>query len=505
MNKKNFDSDFCGSLPLHQINLIQPYGYLLVLGREDLRIIQASENVNELFGLNANQFVGTFFRDYIRKEEADSLYSTFQTGITEKVPLSLTLKTEGGTARFIAIAHVKSEYLILEIEKAGEENSFLDVFQELKYVMAEINRSETVSEASAVVVHQLKKLSGFDKILMYRFDDDWNGTVIAEVKEDEMDPYLGLKFPASDIPRQARQLYLKNPYRLIPSGDYTPVRLYPIINPVSHTFIDLSDCNLRAVAGVHLEYMRNMKISASMSIRIIRNDKLWGLISCHHRKPKYLNYEMCSVFELLSSVISSKISSIENREYFQFINSLQEKKARLISNTYSCLDLHNGLLMQDINVADLFNAGGAAMVYKGRMICIGSVPGEEDLNNLIYWLQSKEGDRIYSTRNLAGEYEQAANFKENASGIISIPIDAGNGDYLIVFRPEVIKTVNWGGNPEEAINFEADKQKYHPRNSFASWQEIVMQSSLSWRAEELELAESLRSFIFEFTTKYLKN
>ncbi len=505
MNKKNFDSDFCGSLPLHQINMIQAYGYLLVLEREDLKIIQASENVNEIFGLGVQQLVRTSFRDYITKEEADSLYLKFQTGIVEKVPLSLTIKTEGYAGRFIAVAHVKNEYLILEIEKAGQENSFLDVFQELKYVMAEINRSESVSEASSVVVYQLKKLSGFDRILMYRFDDDWNGTVIAEVKEEGMDPYLGLKFPASDIPKQARALYLKNPYRLIPSGDYTPVRLYPVINPVSQAFIDLSDCNLRAVAGVHLEYMRNMKISASMSIRVIRNDKLWGLISCHHRSPKYLNYETCSVFELLSSVISNKISSIEHKEFFQYINSLQEKKSRLIANTYSCLNLRGGLLEQDINIADLFNAGGAALIYKGKTTCIGNVPDEEDLKNLIYWLQSKGDEKVYSSRNLPGEYEQAANYKETASGIISIPIDSVNGEYLVVFRPEVITTVTWGGNPEEAIRFEADKQKYHPRNSFSAWQEIVSQTSLPWREEELEVAESLRSFIFEFTTKYLKN
>lgn len=505
MNKKNFDSDFCGSLPLHQINMIQSYGYLLVLEREDLKIIQASENANEIFGLAVQQLVRTSFRDYITKEEADNLYFKFQTDIIEKVPLPLTIKTEGYTGRFVAIAHVKNGYLILEIEKAGEENSFLNVFQELKYVMAEINRSESASQASSVVVHQLKKLSGFDRILMYKFDEDWNGTVIAEVKEDDMDAYLGLKFPASDVPRQARNLYLKNPYRLIPSRDYTPVKLYPVINPVSQAFIDLSDCNLRAVAGVHLEYMKNMKISASMSIRVIRNDKLWGLISCHHRSPKYLSYEVCSVFELLSSVISNKIASIENKEFFQYTSALQEKKSRLIGNTYSYLNLSEGLLNQDINVADLFNAKGAVLTFKGTTSRIGDVPDEEDLKNLIYWLQSKGDEEVYSSRNLPGEYEQAASYQEKVSGILSIPIDAEKGEYLIVFRPEVITTVTWGGNPEEAIRFEADRQKYHPRNSFSAWQEIVSQTSLPWTEQELEVAESLRSFIFEFTTKHLKN
>lgn len=503
MIKKNYDSDFCGSLPLHQINLIQPYGYLFVANKSDLRIIQASENVNDLLGEPVDQVVGKSLEQFIRQEEADLLKGRFGSGIDEKVPLTINLTRNDAARRYIALVHVKSDYVVLEVEEAGDESTFLDVFQELKYVMAEINRAETVAAASKVVVEQLKKLSGFDKILMYQFDEQWNGTVIAEVKEDGMEEYLGHKFPASDIPKQARKLYLKNSYRLIPSREYTPVKLYPVINPVSNTFIDLSDCNLRAVAAVHLEYMKNMKIRASMSVRVIRDDKLWGLISCHHKEPMYLNYEMCSVFELLSSVISNKISSLESGEEYQFVNSLQEKKTQIIENVYSEKDLVAGMLKQDLKITDLFSAGGAAVSYRGSIETTGEVPDNEELKNLIYWLQSKPEDKVYHTSNLSSEYDFGSAFSKQASGMISIPVNADRGEYIMMFRPEVVTTVKWGGNPDEAINFESNGVKYHPRSSFGSWQEVVKQTAEAWKEEEVEVAENLRSFIFEYSAKTL--
>lgn len=503
MSKRNYDSEFCGSLPLHQINLIQSYGYLLVLDSKDLSILQVSENISDVFHEPVESLIGKPIKTYIDTDEINNLNNRFRHGITEKIPFSFTVRTGGEANNYVSLIHAKENYLIIEVEKAGQENSFLDVFQELKYIMAEINQTQSVKEASEVIVRQLKKLSGFDKVLMYQFDEDWNGTVIAEEKDEGMDSYMGLKFPASDIPRQARNLYLKNPYRLIPDRDYVPVRLYPVVNPASQTFIDLSDCNLRAVAGVHLEYMKNMGISASMSIRVIRNERLWGIISCHHRSPMYLNYEICSVFELLSSVISNRISSIENKEAFDFTSGLQERKTRLVEHVYAEKDVISGLFDHETKVSDLLNAGGAAAVYNGKIKTVGQVPGEDEVKNLIYWLQSKGDDQIYHTSSLPLEYDPAASFDKEGSGIVSIPIDSEKGNYIVLFRPEVVSTVNWGGNPDEAIRFEPNGKKYHPRNSFNRWQEIVKQTSESWKPEELEIAESMRSFIFEFTTKSL--
>ena len=500
MNYKNYDSEFCGSLPLHQINLIQPYGYLLVLEKDTLKVVQASENVSAIFGLPVEETIGSAISTYLQEDEVKSLSDRFQTGIRDKIPLSMTFDLK----EYIALVHSKGDYLIVELEQAGQKSSFLQVQQQLKFVMAEINLAQSVKEASEIMVRALKKIAGFDRVLMYQFDKNWNGSVIAEVREEGMEPYIGLKFPASDIPRQARALYLKNPYRLIPNREYTPVRLYPVINPLTNSFIDLSDCNLRSVAAVHLEYMQNMGIKASMSIRVIKDDKLWGLISCHHQEPQYLPYETCSLFELLSEVISSKITSITNREEFQERSMLQNQRTLLVDQVYSTADLFQGLLNNSATVAGLFNSGGAVLSFKGRTQSVGEVPEDEEIVNIRYWLQDKKDDNVFAENSLASAFEPARAYVQQGSGLLSIPINRQRGDFLMLFRPEVVKKVNWGGNPEQAINFEDDGKKYHPRNSFKQWQETLKQHSEPWSKEELEIAEGLRSFIFEYSSKHLE-
>ena len=505
MSKVNYDSDFCGSLPLHHINLIQPYGYLMVLDKKDFTLIQASENIDEVLGHTVQNALGTSLSDYIKVEQAEVLRQKFSLALRDKIPLSFTFNINDLPEEFNALVHSKQDYLIVELEKAQVKNSFIDIFQELKFVMAEINLADTIEEVSNIALSALKKFAGFDRVLMYRFDEAWNGTVIAELLEKEADPYLGLKFPASDIPKQARALYQKNPYRLIPSRDYSPVRLFPVINPATHSFIDLSDCNLRSVAAVHLEYMKNMDIQASMSIRVLRNDKLWGLISCHNRQPKYLNYEMCSIFELLSQIISSRINSIESKqEYLQKSNSL-DKRAGILDRIYAKGVLPEGIEASADQLLDLFSANGVSIAFDGRIFSFGKCPEIDDIQELVFWLETKNVDTVISEDNLVSSFESALAYVGIASGLLVIPIGSKLGNFIMLFRPEVQSTVNWGGNPDDAIKFETDGKKYHPRNSFKIWNETVKQTSLKWQKEELEIAESLRSSIFEYSTRKAYN
>ncbi|WP_158825791.1 GAF domain-containing protein [Mucilaginibacter lacusdianchii] len=499
-NQKNYDSDFCGSLPLHHVNMIQPHGYLLVLIRDGFSIIQASENVADLLGKPVADVMNTPFSQYISENEISRLQSRFVA--EDKVPLMLTVNNQ----RVLVLVHTKEKYIILELEKAEEnlERSFVDVFQEVKYSMAAIDAASSVQDACNTAIHELKSLSGFDGVMMYRFDDNWNGTVIAEEKEEGLEHYLGLTFPASDVPKQARQLYLKNPYRLIPNRNYAPVRLFPVLNPLTNSFTDLSDCNLRSVAAVHLEYLESMYVVASMSIRVICNDRLWGLIACHHKTPHYLNFEICSMFELLSGVISNKITSIINKEEYDFVNTLQSQRVMLTAQVYAENNITKGLLHDEgTNILNLFKATGAVIFLNGKSATYGDVPSEEYLENLSLWLQGKVIDKVYATNHLADAYDEAFNYTEQASGMLVIPIDSLAGEYIVCFRPEGIHTINWGGNPNQAINFEDDGRNYHPRNSFKLWQETVKHTSLPWHEQELNVAETLRSFIFEFKTRQL--
>jgi light-regulated signal transduction histidine kinase (bacteriophytochrome) len=403
---------------------------------------------------------------------------------------------------------LKKDYYILELEKSSknEERHFTRVFQEIKYSIAVIENANTVKESCEAAINELRKISGFDGVLMYRFDRDWNGTVIAETKDERLEPYLGQTFPASDIPKQARDLYLKNPYRLIPNRDFKPNRLYPVINPLTNAFVDLSDCNLRSVPAVHLEYMKNMGIKASMSIRVIRNDKLWGLISCHNIEPVTVSFELCSIFELLSSVISNKITSILNKEEFERTSQLQEIKSAIIDRVYTESDIIKGLTGQEhLNILNLFGATGAAIMLDGRSETIGDVPDTDAIENLGLWLEGKCVNSVFSSGNLSDQYEDAREYAGLGSGLLVVPIDGNKGEYVICFRPEIIETINWGGNPNEALTFEPDGKNYHPRNSFKLWQQQVRNTSSPWLHDELEIAENLRSFLFEFRIRQIYN
>lgn len=502
-DKKNYDSDFCGSLPLHHINSIQDYGYLLIVDKK-LNIIQLSENVVQLTGKRLEELINSPLADFIRHEDLLKIEGLLQKGIAKRIPLYLQFNEQEGANLFLALLHVGADYIIIELEKQEEaqNRSFADVFQEIKYISAAIDQAESVQEVCTIAIHELRKLSGFDGILMYQFDSDWNGTVIAEEKDDRLDRYLGQTFPASDVPKQARQMYLKNPYRLISNRDYEPIRLYPVINPVTNAFIDLSDCNLRGVAKVHLEYMKNMNVKASMSIRVIYNETLWGLISCHHLEPKYLSYELCSIFEWLSEVISTKISLIINKQDYKNVKQIHEKRVALADFVYAHDDIATGLLKDDtVDLLRLFDASGVLVRVNGRLETKGNVPDKTDLYNLMQWLESKNLDNVYSTSALSALYEDAAEYPAIASGVLFIPINKTTGDFLVCFRPEAIQSIDWGGDPNQAINFTADGKKYHPRTSFELWKQTVEQQALPWTKNELEVAESLRSFLFEFTIK----
>jgi len=420
-NSKNYDSAFCGSLPLHQINLIQPHGYLIVLDRQ-FKIIQVSENCERVTGKTAAELVNTPFADYISAAQFDMLRENSKTAI-RKIPLRLSFLAGQGTVETVALVNTKDNLLLIELEIISTEqpsfSAFTDVYQQLKFAMAAIAAGETTTAVCEAALTELKKISGFDKIMIYQFDKDWNGTVIAEKMEPGMDSYLGLVFPASDIPKQARQLYINNPYRLIPDVSYSPAKLYPLINPLTNGFLDLSDIGIRAVPSVHLEYMRNMGISASMSTRILNPDNtLWGLISCHHLQPKFLNYEVCTIFELMSTIISARIAALKSREEYNFYSGLQQVQAQLLKDVYAENDLISGLTNNETNLLQMVNADSVAIVYNKRFETLGQAPGKQQLQELVFWLKSLDISKVYYEESLSDIYEAGKSYADLGSGIL---------------------------------------------------------------------------------------
>lgn len=506
MNQKiNYEAEFCGKVPLNQTNLIQPHGVLLIVDSKDFRIIQLSENAGDILGVDFKGVVSRSLFDFIEPSLAEKVKERFQVRFPGKLPFVFSFST----GDYLGSVQLSDALLIIEIEKEkrsdANSDSFLNIYQELRYAMTTVEASGTTREACIAAVEELKRISGFDKIMIYQFDPEWNGDVIAEVKEQGMDAYLGLKFPASDIPKQARELYKKTPYRLIPNVDYTPVRLYPVINPSTNAFTDLSFINLRSVAGVHLEYLKNMGVVASMSTRILVDGQLWGLIACHHRVPKYLSFEMCSVFELLSGVISAKISAVQKQDVFTYRSNMQNLYAGLLEDIYREENLNGSFESKKDELLRLLSADGIAFVTNHQIFSIGQTPDEFDIAELVIWLQSRETNKIYHNPHLVSVFEPSEKYSKIASGILVLPVQPDKGSYVVAFRPEVLQKLSWGGNPNEVMRFEADGKKYHPRNSFDQWQQTVKQTSIPWKPEEIEVAENFRNFVVEYTLNKIYN
>jgi len=504
--RTDYDSEFCGSIPLNFINLIQAYGILLVIDKNDLLIRQISQNFEQVTGLSAQEVLDKPLSDFVDPAyllEIKNKVAAYN--VLDKIPIDFGFKTPQRTIEFSSTVHFKDDYILMEWEQKSNADdgdpSFKRIYQDVRFIMSAIKECDSIQELGDIVTDEIRKLSGFEWVLFYQFDKDWNGRVISENKIEEMDSYLGLQFPASDIPKPARDLYLNNPFRLIPDRDYIPVKLAPVINPITHSFTDLSECNLRSVPKVHIEYMGNMGIKASMSTPIIVDKKLWGLISCHHREPKFLTFELKAAFELLSEIISVQIAAKEREAYLKRKSNIHKINLQLLEQIYEKNDFIEGLLKGDSTILDLLDASGAAICYDDKISTLGQTPSDDQVENLIDWLERYDTEPIFATNALPSLYRNAREIKDKCSGVLKIKLGTGEKDVILCFRGEVIQNVTWGGNPNEAINFDADNKNYHPRNSFEMWKETVEYTSLPWDPLTIEGAKLIRNAVLEKVLK----
>lgn len=497
---QNYDSEFCGSIPLHLVNLIQPHGFLLVLDKEQLRIRQLSENAAQFLDTPLDDLLEQHLSKFLPAAQYEDLLQKLSNQYSQdKLPFTLTFSVQQKEVPFTALIHPEEAYVLLELEenKDASNQSFTGFYQQIRYITSLLKQANTKEEIAQRAAEELKKFSGFDRVLVYQFDPQWNGTVIGQAKEEDMSNFMGLRFPASDVPKQARDLYFKNPYRLIPTRDYKPLRLVPVINPLTQRFTDLSDSNLRSVAGVHLEYLANLNITASMSLPIIIENQLWGLISCHHKTAKNPSYEIRTAMELVTTIISAQLASKEKESAITLQAQLRGLYVGLLEQLYNSTGFEQGLLSGEASIQKLLSLTGVAIVYEGETRTSGRTPGEQELKELVSWLRRNSTERIFVTNTLPRLYPHSKAYKDVASGLIALAINAEQGEYLLGFREEVLQTVNWGGDPNQAIQMEPDGKNYHPRNSFSIYQETVKYTSLPWMTGELEAAEALRSAVLE--------
>lgn len=485
---------------INNLTKIQPHGVVLVLDPNDLTILQASTNAIDEFAIDARDIIGKPLDAVLDPFQVDQ----FKVGLTEEKldfinPVKVWVRKEADDYQvFDAVFHrSKDGFLVLELEPAlTQENiPFLSFYH---LARASINRLESTAELRAfcrVIVREVRKVTGFDRVMLYRFDDDGHGEVVAEEKCDEMEPYLGLHYPESDIPKTARQMFCSNWIRVIPNAAATAADLYPVNNPITQQPTDLTHSILRSAFPCHLEYLHNMGVGASLTISLMKDNQLWGLIACHHRSPKYVPYELRKACEFLGRVIFSEIATREEVADHAHRVQIATLQNNLIDAMSQADYFVEGLTSDQANLLDLVGAGGAAIFFGNQWTLVGRTPAEDELNYLVQWLRKQMEDEIFHTDALPLIYSDAQRFKAVASGLLAIPISKRS--YILWFRPEVIQTVNWGGDPNNAYAVEESEQglKLSPRQSFALWKETVRCKSLSWKAIETKAALELRKAV----------
>ena len=498
MTHQAVDLNDCDREPIHIPGLIQPHGVLLVLQEPDLTIIQVSSNTFKLIGHPAKDLLGKPLLALLAPKQIATIRQCLSEDFEHMNPLDISIKREAKLLRFDGIVHRQKALIVLELEpkNKSQKADFLEFYQRVKGTITKIQKAPTLLEMSDAVVKEVRKVTGFDRVMVYQFDAEGAGRVIAEARADALTPYLGLHYPPSDIPKQAKQLYTLNWLRLIPDSTYQPIALVPAHNPVDDCPTDLSLSVLRSVSPLHLEYLSNMGVGASMSISLIQDQKLWGLIACHNSTSRYVPYSVRTICEFVGQVMSVELANKENHEdldYKMTLKSLQGKLVESLSQSECFLD---GLIQLDSNLLALVSASGAAICAGDQIICVGQTPPETELPALRDWVKTQIQHNQFETRSLTQLYPAAESFKAVASGVLALEISQFHQNYIFWFRPEVLQTLNWGGNPNKPVEVTDDgERRLSPRKSFERWQETVQGCSLPWKPYEIEIVTELRSLI----------
>jgi two-component system, chemotaxis family, sensor kinase Cph1 len=492
----------CDKEPIHIPGGIQPHGVLLVLQEPSLTIRQVSENAEALLDVPASSLLGTALESLLTEPQASSLRACLLSErLEDNNPLKLTTRVGGREHFFNGIAHRHQGRLILELEPTFEQESlpFFGFYHQARSSMSRLRDAKDLSALCLEAVREVRRLTGFDRVIAYRFDEDWNGAVLAEDRLETADSYLGLWFPASDIPRQARELYTLNWLRIIPAIDYVPARILSLPEDAGQGPLDMSFCALRSVSPIHLEYLRNMGVSASMSISLIKDGRLWGLISCTHVSgAQHVPYEVRKACEFVGEFMSSLLVTKEGHEHYDQRIRARSIQVRLLERMTRHPDFAVGLTHPPPDLLELTGATGAAVYFNGRTTIIGQAPGDEQLQGLIDWLAARpDPQELFCTACLSNHYPEAAEFKDVAAGLIAASMSRGRHNYVLWFRPEVVQTVAWGGNPNKPVDMEGDQPRLHPRKSFALWKETVRGKSLPWKDYEVEAARELRRSVID--------
>ncbi|MBD8120582.1 GAF domain-containing protein [Pseudomonas lutea] len=484
--------DTCANEPIRIPGAIQPHGALLTLLESDWTVQQVSANAREMLGVSHEVQPGDGLARWLGDAQADSLVEALRHADLESIdPLPMQF---GGQA-FDGLLHRHDGLLFLELEPVPPQSAVHGLGSRLTRTLRRLQAAKSLDELYAISVTEIRELTGYDRVMIYRFEEEGHGQVIAESAAPEMDAYKGLFFPATDIPQQARELYRLNWLRIIPDAAYVPSPLLPALRPDTGEPLDMGHAVLRSVSPIHCQYMLNMGVRSSMSISLLKDDRLWGLISCGNREPLQVSHTLRSACQTIGQVLSLQISLLED----QHIQRQRLAKHHMLDRLSRAMseapeDVYNGLLENASALLTLVDAGGVAVIVDSQVHLIGQCPTADQVMALQEWLLTRP-QPVFESSSLGAVFPAAQAYPHVASGLLafSLPKPVVNG--VLWFRAEVKDSVHWSGNPEKSKRVVNDRLQ--PRESFAAWKQQVNGTARAWNAGEVYAASDLRRSALE--------
>lgn len=487
----------CDREPIHLLGAIQPFGLLIAVSTPDWFVQRVSSNVAAWLKVAPEDMLGRSLFNFVSAEAIHTLRNQLHivnmTGTTARL---FGVHIDESQRRFDVAVHMVDALVVIECEPSVPDAA-VNASALVRGMMNRVQAMRDPRTLSRVAARELRALTGFDRVMVYRFAHDDSGEVIAESAHHDVDSFLGLHYPASDIPRQARILYERNWLRIIPDIDAAPVPIEPGLD-ASGKPIDLSQSVLRSVSPIHIEYLRNMGVRASMSVSILREGRLWGLFACHHYKPLHVSFERRTAAELFGQMFSLLMENREREAESSYENRARELHDRLVQNMVSEENRARSIATHLDDIADLLACDGIGLSLDGNVTLHGMTPDPRQFADLIEHVRaSVAGTGNYATNEIRATYPAASEFQERAAGMLVMPLSKLPRDYLVFFRREVARNVNWAGNPNKPVTAGPLGDRLTPRKSFELWRETVMGQSVPWSLVDRRIADGLRVSLLE--------
>jgi PAS domain S-box-containing protein len=491
---------------IHLAGSVQPHGVLLVLREPELAIIQASANCEQLLGRGTAQLLQRSLAD-LGSGLAAAVQRVAAEPLLEPGRLRASVQMGAGAIEFEGSVHrITGAGLVLELEPlaavdphdAGVETVDCDTETLLERVNAAVERFSVASNIGALshaVVGAIRDLIGYDRVMVYRFDPDGHGKIIAEARHARLESLLGHQYPASDIPQRARELYIRNRVRVLVDVGYQAAPLEPPQLPDGQP-LDMSLCYLRSMSPLHIQYLKNMGVTATLVASLVREGRLWGLIACHHYSPRNLSYAVRAACELLTEVVATRIAAIENYAHAQVAILVRRLEQRLIEATSTDGDWRLALFRNPRVLLQPLDATGAALFHDGEITTAGEVPSTPELQAVLRWVDTQVSDTLYATNAIDRLDRSLESLTPTASGVLAMRLSATRPDFLVWFRKEQLQSVTWAGDPSKPVIAD-DPLHLSPRRSFAAWSEIVRGTALPWSSSELVLARAIGTALID--------